>query len=480
MRLRKSSSDPGRHLRQRAAGVFVLVAVATLLLAAQPQSGVNRPEQRDKPYVILVSLDGFRADYLDRFNLTSLKRIMRRGVRARSMIPVFPSLTFPNHYSLVTGLFPDRHGIVNNSFYDPERRAKYAMNDKGAVLDGSWYGGEPIWVTAELQGMVSACFFWPGSEAAIKGVRPTFVKPYDGAVPNAERVNGVLDWLKLPAERRPHVVTLYFSEVDEASHRVSTSDRRVYEAARSLDRAIGQLLDGIDALPIKDRVYVLITSDHGMVDTSSEQTISIESLVNLDGVIQTFVGPVTSLHVQDHNTARATQLRDELNARLKKGRAYLRADLPERYHYSGNARNGDVIVVMDEGWSLRRAYDIRGIVRPRWGTHGWDPDLPSMRAVFLAMGPGIRAGRTIGDVRNVDVYPLMTELLGLKSASGIDGTAGRLRTQLDSGGPASEPRAVELGSELDFLTPIGVRPRRSLENRALTPGSPGGGVGRRR
>ena len=451
MRFRKSSSDPGRrhdhgrHLRRRAAGIFVLVAAATLLLAAQPQSGINRPEQLDKPYVILVSLDGFRADYLDRFNLTSLKRIMRRGVRARSMIPVFPSLTFPNHYSLVTGLFPDRHGIVSNSFYDPERRAKYTMNDKGAVLDGTWYGGEPIWVTAETQGMVSACFFWPGSEAAIKGVRPTFVKPYDGAVPNAQRVNGVLEWLKLPTERRPHVVTLYFSEVDDASHRGSTSDRRVYEAARSLDRAIGQLLDGIDALPIKDHVYVLITSDHGMVDTNSDQTISIESLVNLDGVIQTFVGPVTSLHVQDHNTARATQLRDELNARLKKGRAFLRGDLPERYHYSANARSGDVIVVMDEGWALRRSYDLRGIVRPRWGTHGWDPDLPSMRAVFLAMGPGIRGGRTIGDVRNVDVYPLMTELLGLKSAPGIDGTAGRLRNLLEGGEPASEPRAAGAG-----------------------------------
>ena len=477
MRLRKSSSDPGRrrHLRRRAAGVFVLVALATLLLAAQPQSGSNRPEQLDKPYIILVSLDGFRADYLDRFNLTSLKRIMRRGVRARSMIPVFPSLTFPNHYSLVTGLFPDRHGIVNNSFYDPERRAKYAMNDKATVLDGTWYGGEPIWVTAETQGMVSACFFWPGSEAAIKGVRPTFAKPYDGAVPNAERVTGVLEWLKLPAERRPHVVTLYFSEVDEASHRVPTSDRRVYDAARSLDRAIGQLLDGIDALPIKDRVYVLITSDHGMVDTTSGQTISIESLVNLDGVIQTFVGPVTSLHVQDHDSARATQLRDELNARLRNGRAFLRGDLPERYHYSGNARNGDVVVVMDEGWALRRSYDLRGIVRPRWGTHGWDPDLPSMRAVFLAMGPGIRGGRTIGDVRNVDVYPLMTELLGLKSAPGIDGTAGRLRTLLEGASPAPEPRAAELGSELDFLTPIGVRPRRPLENRALTPDAAGAG-----
>ena len=474
MPFRKSSSDPKGHLRGRAAAVVAFFALATLLPAAQPQSGTNRPEHLDKPYVILVSLDGFRADYLDRFNLTNLKRVMRRGVRAKSMIPVFPSLTFPNHYSLVTGLFPDHHGIVNNSFYDPERRAKYSMSDKDTVLDGTWYGGEPIWVTAETQGMVSACFFWPGSEAAINGVRPTFVKAYQGSVPNSQRVNGVLEWLKLPADRRPHVITLYFSEVDEASHRVPISDRRVYEAARSLDRAVGQLMDGIDALPIKDRVYVFLTSDHGMVDTTASQSISIESLVDLDDVIQTFVGPVTSLHVRDHNLARATELRDQLNARLKNGRAFLREGLPERYHYSSNARNGDVIVVMDEGWTLRRSYDLRGIVRPRWGTHGWDPDLPSMRAIFLAVGPGIRGGKTIGDVRNVDVYPLMTELLGLKSAAGIDGAPARLRALLESYGPVPQPRPAPLGSELDFLTPTGVRDRGHLENRALTPDVGGG------
>ena len=429
---------------RRIAGLLVLLGVVTLT-AAQSEPSVNRPEQRDKPYIVLVSLDGFRPDYLDRFQLPTMQRLMRRGTRARTMVPVFPSLTFPNHYSLVTGLFPDRHGIVANSFYDPARRQKYSM-DADTVRDGTWYGGEPIWVTAESQGMLAACFFWPGSEAAIAGVRPTYTRPYQGRTPNAARVNGVLEWLKLPPERRPHVVTVYFSEVDDASHAGPLAHRRVQDAARSLDRTLGQLIDGIDALPIKDHVYVLVTSDHGMANTSRNQAISIESLVSLDGVIQTFVGPVTSLHVADGDVTRATTLRDRLNAKLKTGRAYLRAELPERYHYASNPRAGDVIVVMDEGWTLKRSYDVRTVVRPVWGTHGWDPELPSMRSIFLATGPTIRAGHRIEDVRNVDVYPLMTELLGLEMPAGVDGNPGYLRQQL------ARPTPAPLGSELDFLT----------------------------
>jgi predicted AlkP superfamily pyrophosphatase or phosphodiesterase len=383
------------------------------------------------------------------------------------MIPVFPSLTFPNHYSLVTGLFPDRHGIVGNSFYDPVRRQKYSMDNDGPVRDGTWYGGEPIWVTAESQGMVAACYFWPGSEATIGGRRATFIRRYDGKTPNATRVHGVLEWLTLAPERRPHIITLYFSDVDAASHLGPLGHRRIEDAARALDRALGQLLTGIDKLAIKDRVVLIVTSDHGMANTSRAQSIPIESLVSLNGVVQTFVGPVSSLHVQDSDQARATRLRDELNAKLKSGRAYLRADVPERYRYSTNPRAGDVIVVMDEGWTLRRSYDLRTVVRPRWGTHGWDPELVSMRAIFVAAGPGIRAGHVLDEVRNVDVYPMMTELLGLQSPTGLDGKSGHLRGQLEI--------PTRVGSDLNFRSQVGVRPRYQRENRDLTPGGAGRG-----
>ena len=433
-------------------------AAATTGTAVAPQGtarsalngsgGTNRPEQRDKPYLILVSLDGFKAEYLDRFDLPNLRRVAQRGARAKGMVPVFPTLTFPNHYSLVTGLHPDRHGIVNNRFYDPARGETYTYTDPRTAADGSWYGGEPIWVTAESQGMVAACYFWPGSEAEIKGVRPTTFNKYTSGVSNETRVKTVLEWLQLPVERRPHMITLYFSELDETSHAGPLESPAVLEAARSLDAAIGMLVEGIDALPVRDQVYLVITSDHGMVNTSRAQTVRLETLLNeteLADVVHAVPGPVASLHIKG-GAERARQIRDRINAQLARGTAYLRAGLPPRFHYSSNPRAGDIVVVMDESWTLSAprptprpsapaAPPTAGTAKPtaperapreRWGMHGWDNALPSMRALFLVSGPGIRAGALIDEVENVDVYPLMAELLQLRPASAIDGRPGRI------------------------------------------------------
>jgi predicted AlkP superfamily pyrophosphatase or phosphodiesterase len=179
---------------------------------------VNRPSQQQKPYVVLVSFDGFRADFLDRFAAPNFQRVIRQGARATSLMPVFPSLTFPAHYSIATGMYSERHGIVGMSFFDSSRGETFSYQDASAV-DGTWYRGEPIWVTAEKQGMVTATCFWPGSEAAMQGVRPTYWKKYDASLPNDARVDAVIEWLRLPAEKRPHLVTLYFPDVDGAGHR---------------------------------------------------------------------------------------------------------------------------------------------------------------------------------------------------------------------------------------------------------------------
>jgi predicted AlkP superfamily pyrophosphatase or phosphodiesterase len=395
---------------------------------AAGSGGVNRPEHRGKPHVILVSFDGFRADYLDRFDLPNFARVQARGTRAEALRPVFPSMTFPNHYSLVTGLHPGRHGIVGNSFYDPVRQERYAMGDAATVQDGTWYGGEPIWVTAETQGMVSACYFWPGSEAAIKGVRPTYYKPFDDKVTNATRIDTVLEWLRLPDERRPHLITLYFSDVDSASHSRSISSPQIEEAAQSVDRALGALLDGVDALSIRDRIVLLLTSDHGMVDTSASRTISLADLIDTKDVHASYGGPVASLHVTGGET-RGRAVRDAINAKLEHGRAYLRHEIPERHRFGGDPRAGDVVVIMEESWTLSTS-NRRAARAEAWGAHGWDPALASMRAIFVAAGPGIRAGARIGEVRNVDLYPLMTELLGLRPAANIDGTRGRVLSLL--------------------------------------------------
>jgi predicted AlkP superfamily pyrophosphatase or phosphodiesterase len=385
--------------------------------------GINRAAHRDKPHLILISFDGFRPDYLDRFDLPNFRRVLARGARARAMIPVFPSLTFPNHYSLVTGLHPEHHGIIENSFYDPERKAAYSFRDGATVTDASWYRGEPVWVTAETQGMVAACFFWPGSEAAIKGVRPTFWKTYDGGIPNKARVDTVLDWLRLPPERRPHIITLYFSDIDAASHRGPLESSIIERAVRSLDGTLGALVDALDSLPIRDRIYLLLTSDHGMTETSGVQRIRLDSLIGTLRVRVGYSGPIAGLHVQG-DSREAEAIRDAINARLKHGRAFLRLEVPARHHYRADPRIGDVVIIMDEPWVLETSLLSRALIQNRWGEHGWDPAAPSMHALFVIAGPGIQRGLTVPEVQNVDVYPLMIELLGLRAADGIDGRAG--------------------------------------------------------
>ncbi len=237
--------------------------------------GVNRAEHTKTPYVVLVSFDGFAADYLNRFDLPNFRRIMQRGLRAKSLQPVFPSLTFPTHYSIVTGLYAEQHGITGMEFIDPGRKQTFSTGTDSSS-DGSWYRGEPIWVTAEKQGMVAATCFWPGSDAAIQDTRPTYWKKYDGRLPNAARVQAIIDWLQLPEDQRPHLLLVYFSEVDAAGHRSGPGTPQLAAAVQQADQVLGSLLDGIAGLPIHDSIAVVVVSDHGMAAVSKDRTVPIE------------------------------------------------------------------------------------------------------------------------------------------------------------------------------------------------------------
>ena len=433
----------------RSASVRVLLAVALLAgacasppaappttIPATPRQveasagsgGVNRAEHRRKPHVVLVSFDGFRADYFEMYAPPNFQRAINRGVRAEGLIPVFPSKTFPNHYSIATGLFPEHHGIVGNAFYDPARDASYAFWEP-TVTDGSWYRGEPIWVTAEKQGMVSACFFWPGSEAAIQGVRPTYFHRYDGDVPNEARVDAVLEWLGMPEASRPRLITLYFSDVDTAGHRYGPSAPETRDAVMTVDAALGRLLDGIDALSIRDQVYLVLVSDHGMTEMSASGITPLGSLIDLEGLTVPDAGPAANLHVAGDG-ALALRMRDQLNARLQHGRAYLRSEVPARLHYRADPRIGDVVIVMEEHYMVSIPRPNREDSSPAAGMHGWDPAVRSMHGIFVASGPGLKAARTIPSFVNVDVYPFVAEVLGLRLPAHLDGTRGRLHQLL--------------------------------------------------
>ena len=391
--------------------------------------GVNHPSAAARPYVVLVSFDGFRPDYLERFDTPAFERLAARGLRAAGLISVFPSLTFPGHYSIATGLHPEAHGIVANRFYDPVRGEEFDYREREDAQDGAWWGGEPLWVTAETQGLVAAAFFFPGTEADIGGLHPSHWRPYDGSVPNAARVDQVLDWLALPEDTRPHLVTLYFSLVDSAGHDLGPDGPGMRPSVEAADRLLGRLLDGIDGLPHAARVALVVVSDHGMAAPDPERLTVLPELADLAGVRLAPAGPALSLHVGD--AARSRALRDELNAKLTHARAYLRAETPPHLHARGNPRFGDVLVI-PEGLGFvgrRRAVErVRMLLRP--GMHGWDPHLPEMHGILLAAGPGIAAGVALPAVRAIDVYPLIAHLLDLTPHPDVAGDLSALAPAL--------------------------------------------------
>ena len=384
--------------------------------------GINHPSVVDRPYVVLVSFDGVRPDYLDRFDTPHFDRLTRTGVVSDGLIPVFPSLTFPSHYSIATGLYPEHHGIVGNRFYDPRRDAEFNYRDQDDAQDGSWWDGEPIWLTAERQGMVAATLFFPGTEAAIGGIHPTHWRPYDGSMPNAERVAQVMAWLGTVPPERPHLVTAYFSLVDGAGHRHGPDGLAIGDAVRSADRLLGRLLDGIEQLEFGTQVYLVVVSDHGMAAVDADRQIVLPEVVDLRGVRAIPTGPGMSLYVNGDD-ATARELRDRINMSEPDARAFLRADVPAHLHHRASTRIGDVLVIPEEGVLVGFRHDSS----PPVAMHGWDPTLPSMHGIFLMRGPEIVSGRRIEAFESIHVYPFLAHVLQLTPHPEIDGRLDVLR-----------------------------------------------------
>ncbi len=390
--------------------------------AARPPADTSRA-----PTVILVSLDGFRWDYPEKYATPNLDRIAGRGLRAEALIPVFPTKTFPNHYTQVTGLYPERHGIVGNTMYDPQTGASFSLSDREAVADARWWGGEPLWVTTEKQGQTAATYFWPGSEAPIAGVRPTYWRSYDGRVPAERRVDQVLEWLDLPPEERPTFVTLYFSLVDTEGHRHGPDAPETAAAARRADAYLGRLLYGLEARGILDETHLIVTSDHGMAATSPERVVFLDDYVDTDALEVLTYSPLFLARPKPGRT-------DGVFAALEKVphlRAYRKRDVPARLHFSDHRRIPPLVGLMDEGWSLTtRGHFERNRGRYAGGAHGYDNRYPSMRGIFYAQGPAFRAGQVAAPFSSVHLYALMAEILGLRPAPN-DGDPAVVRRLLD-------------------------------------------------
>lgn len=368
-----------------------------------------------KPTVILISIDGFRADYLDKIKTPNLHSIMNRGTRAKYMIPSFPTKTFPNHYTIVTGLYPAHHGIVANTIYDPEQDAWFKMEDRAAVADARWWGGEPIWVTAEKQGVRTAPLTWPGALAREKGIAPTYGMDWHDVKRPIEPVEKALSLLDLPVSQRPRFLTVYFNLVDDAGHDFGPSSPELKAAVQKTDDGVGLLLEGLRERGIEDQVDLVAVSDHGMSPISPKRVVDLDNYLNLSNTLVVDGSPVLALRPKDGNV----QALYERAKKIPHSKAYLATNTPERWHYRDNPRIAPIIVLADDGWTLAfKEYVQKHPVKN--GNHGFDNNTKNMRAIFFAAGPDFYQTK-IRPFPNIDVYPLLCYLLNISPAPN-DGT----------------------------------------------------------
>lgn len=403
----------------------IILLLAATAVAAQGSGGVNSPEQRDKPYLVLVSLDGFRWDFQDLHETPALDRLTANGVRAEQMIPVFPTLTFPNHYSIATGLYPAAHRLIGNTFPNADLSEWYSLGRREAVQNGAWYAGEPVWVAAEKAGMVTAAYYFVGTEANIQGIPMTYWHQFDASVPGLERVEQVIRWLSMPEAKRPHFITLYFEDVDTATHGYGPGSEQSNAAIERVDSYLGALLDGIETLPDADDVYLFVVSDHGLLEKKIDDTIFvIDAVADLEGVSVVDHGAAAFIYFPEPDAERAGAIRDAINDEWKYGKAMLRDEAPAAWRVTEDAGFAEVIVQADPGYLVYSTGER--VQRRSKGDHGWAPEAPGMHAFFAASGPRLPKGKTTGPIRSVDVYPLMMEILGLPVVTPIDGDPDKL------------------------------------------------------
>jgi predicted AlkP superfamily pyrophosphatase or phosphodiesterase len=391
-----------------------------LLLAAAAACGrqavQSNPASRPRPTVVVVSFDALGNRFLDRDTLPAFHRMMREGVRA-PFRPEFPSKTFPNHYSMATGLPPGQHGLVLNQFYDPVWREWFLHASQN---DGRWFGGEPIWVAAERAGLRTAAYFWMGSEAEIAGARPTYAFPFDATVADSTKLAQIMRWLRLPDEQRPRLVMMYSNVVDVAGHRAGPDAPQTYDAVRTADRFLGAMRDSLAALGRGD-IDLIVVSDHGLSSVPREHDIDMDTLVPPRGVLVDDEHATFSIW---QDPAGPTVDLDSLAAFYRRTIPHMRlfrpGEFPAKWQTQQNRRFGDLFLLADPGWEFvgtkpRALYTL--------GEHGYDPETPDMMGVFLAVGPDFQSGVRLEARENRTLHDLLARLLALPVARTTTTTA---------------------------------------------------------
>ena len=405
--------------------IFQLVAAQDTTQQITP-GRFNSSDAQKKPYVILISIDGLRSDFVEKYHAKSLQAYGKSGIIADYMTSVFPSLTFPNHYSIVTGLYPAHHGLVDNTFFDEKANATYTMSNKKMVADPYWYGGTPLWVLAEKQQMVTASFYWVASEAAIANTKPTYFYNYNDKIKIEQRIAQIKDWLSLPGKTRPHLITFYMPEVDDAAHNYGPDSKQAEAAVQYIDGVIKQMNEAVRSLHLP--VNYILVSDHGMALVDSQNPIRLPKAVDPTKFYVPSGSALLQLYAKD--TAAIIPTYQALIKEANGYDVYLKDNTPTNFHYSSLDdrfnRIGDIVLVA----KLPYTFSLNG--RPSsQGKHGYDPRLPEMRASFLAWGPAFKAGKKMNGFENVHVYPLIAKILGLQfDQKTIDGNLSVLKHTL--------------------------------------------------
>lgn len=375
--------------------------------------------QEKRPYVILVSFDGFRHDYVEKYNLSNFKKLIAQGTASEALVPSFPSKTFPNHYTIVTGLYPGHHGLVDNDFYDPAANKRYSSKSREAVEDSSFYGGIPLWQLAQQQGLKSASFFWVGSEARIQGSFPDYYRLYDPKIRNEDRIEQTVRWLNLPEVERPHFISLYFSMVDHEAHTTGPTSKQTQKVLHSADSLVGMLMREVKKINLP--VNIVIVSDHGLYEMKRQEKVFryVDKLISVKDSSVVFANAGSQVHFY---TKRVDSLYAVLKAQANGFNVYKQGEYPDRWHYR-HFRSGDILIVAEPGtYFLTTPGDLsKWEGTGNFGEHGYDPSATKeVHGIFYAMGPNVRKGMKLKPFENIHVYPFVAGILGLKNPK-IDG-----------------------------------------------------------
>ena len=392
-----------------------LILILLFLFPLQTQS---------QPYIILISFDGFRWDYVDRGITPNFDFIKENGVSASSLRPCFPSKTFPNHLSIITGMYPEHHGIISNSFKDYFNGNYFSMGDTNAVRNAHWYKGEAFWETAERQGIITASYFWPGSDVSVPYRRPEYFYKYEHSKPYKERVDGVIDWLQLPYEKRPHFITSYFDATDGAGHNFGPSSNGMNKAIVQLDSVLGYFFQKLKEINLFDSTNIIVVSDHGMTETSIEKTVNIEEILDGYNYESGDNGPFMLI---EPAKGEVENIYKKLKGNENHYKVYKREDVPEYYHFSDNPLISKLVIIAENGWGIETNKSLINLEKyGTKGNHGYDNYWMDMNGIFYAMGPAFKVNYRVGTINNIDIYPLLCKIFNLVPNQLIDGRLERI------------------------------------------------------